>query len=263
MLLDHKTAFADYQPVNFLMELTAAPATKPALSIRPQIGGFLPCTRVETADGFVQVRNLRPGDEVQTFDGGLQEVRNIRHSVPRLTAMVHVPAGALGNEVALDMPSDALVTLDLETADRLFGMPVVVSKLINLVGYNGISTALPQSMARVHIEFEEEELIWAEGGMLMNTTSETEDMFYPLLSLAETRQLLAGESKRALEETGQDTVEAASAEDTAEMSEAELAAESEAALDQALYGENDWLSDWTAEWTANSALEALFGRRAA
>lgn len=260
MLLDHKTAFADYQPVNFLMELTAVPATKPSFSVRPQVGGFLPGTCVETADGFVQVRNLRPGDEVQTFDGGLQKVRNIRHSVPRLTAMVHVPAGALGNETAQDMPSDALVTLDLDTADRLFGMPVVISKLINLIGFNGITTALPQSMARVHVDFDEEELIWAEGGMLMNTTSETDDMFYPLLSLSETRQLLAGEEKRTQSEAARQ--ENADPIEESQLSEAADDA-AEQALDAELYAEEDWLSDWTAEWTANSALEALFGRRAA
>lgn len=241
MFLEHTTAFADSHPVDFLFDLKAdTPAIEKTVK-RPQSGGFLPTTRVETKQGFKQTRALRPGDEIYTFDGGLRQVINVRHTVPRLCAMVHIPAGALGNDRDLDLPSDMLVTLDMDTADRLFGTPVVVSKLIALVGHQGITTALPQSLARVHIEFAEEELVWTEGGMLVDSATAEEDLFYPLLSLAETRQLLASNEGRALATAGyEEDIPLASTQATA-----------------------DKEAKWDMEWTTDKILNAIFGRKVA
>lgn len=258
MLLDHKTAFSDYQPVDLLFDFSAV---KPAFGKsvqRPQSGGVLPATQIETDKGFRQARALRPGDMVQTFDGGLREVQNIRHCVPRLTAMVTVPVGALGNDAELELPSDTLVALDLDTADRLFGTPVVLAKLISLVGYKGITTALPQCMARVHIELEEEELLWAEGGMLVDSLCGDDDRFYPILSLTETRQLLASEENRALTHAG--------AKDLLEIAlEADMAADTahKDALQRSLKPSLPSAMSWSTDWLAASALDVLFGRRAA
>jgi hypothetical protein len=202
ILLDHQTAFGDYQPVGLLFDFYAETSVFEKPVQRPKRGGILPATMIETDEGFRQARALRPGDMVQTFDGGLREVQNIRHRVPRLTAMVTVPVGALGNDAELELPSETLVALDLETADRLFGTPVVLAKVISLVGYRGITTALPQCMARVHLEFEEEELLWIEGGMLVDSLCSSDDRFYSVLSLTETRQLLASEENRALTHAG-------------------------------------------------------------
>ena len=123
MLLDHTTAFTDYQPVDLLLDLRSDDAEGLSASrLRPRQGGVLPGTLIETEFGFKQARTLRPGDMVQTFDGGLREVVNIRHSVPRLTAMVHVPVGALGNDAALDLPSDAIVAIEGDLALELFAL---------------------------------------------------------------------------------------------------------------------------------------------
>lgn len=258
MLLDHKNAFADYQPVDLMFDFSVSKAPTPKDAQRPLAGGVLPATLIETDKGFRQARALRPGDLVQTFDGGLREVQNIRHCVPRLTAMVHVPAGALGNDADLELPSDTLVALDLDTADRLFGAPVVLSKLIALVGYKGISTALPQCMARVHIELDEEELLWAEGGMLVDSHCTDEDRFYAVLSLTESRQLLASEENRALAHAGTtDLLEIAL--------DADMAADTahEAALTRSFKRSLPAAMSWSADWLAESALDVLFGRRAA
>ncbi|OIQ33607.1 MAG: hypothetical protein BM562_00875 [Alphaproteobacteria bacterium MedPE-SWcel] len=191
MLLDHTTAFTDYQPVDLLLELRSNEAEDAGETrARPQHGGVLPGTLIETSTGFTQARNLRPGDMVQTFDGGLREVLNIRHSVPRLTAMVHIPAGALGNDSALDLPSDTIVALEGDLALDLFDLPVVSVKLIAIVGHNGISTALPQRLARLHIDCEEEELLWAEGGLLINAGETNPNGFYDILSLTEARLIV-------------------------------------------------------------------------
>lgn len=195
MLLDHTTAFADCQPVELLAQLqpeTSDTTAGETPALRPEAGGVLPTTLVETDAGFKKARDLRPGDQIFTFDGGLRDITEIRHAVPRLTAMVHVPAGALGNDAELTLPSDLLVALDSDIACDLFGTPVVVSKLISLVGYKGITTAMPERMARLYIECEEDELIWTEGGLLINAPcASADDSFYTTLSFAEARALVS------------------------------------------------------------------------
>ncbi|NIZ59418.1 hypothetical protein DL239_00350 [Sedimentitalea sp. CY04] len=207
MLLDHFNSFTDFQSVNLLMNTPVAkPAARPARRARPQAGGFLPDTLVETDRGFVQVRDVKAGDKVYTFDGGCQEVKSISHSVPRLTTLVHVPAGALGNDVDLMLPSDQMVALELATAERLFDVPLVMTRLISLAGYKGINPALPERMARIHLKFQEEEIVWAESGMLLHVAGDSIDSAFRKLSLAETRQILASEDGRALALTGMDPV---------------------------------------------------------
>lgn len=207
MLLDHFNAFEDFQPADLLLDfpmVQPARIERPRRTVRPRSRGFLPGTLVDTDRGFVEVRDLKPGDMVYTFDGGAQEVKAVKHSVPRLTTLVHVPAGALGNDTDLLLPSDQMVALELDAAERLFGVPLVMTKLISLAGYKGISPALPERLARIHLEFDEEELVWAESGMLIQAAGDTLDSAYRRLSLAETRQILASEEGRALALTGRD-----------------------------------------------------------
>ena len=199
MLMDHFNTFADFQPVGLLLDLPL-PRPEPLVqpSPRSRNGGFLPQTLVETDRGFVQARDIKPGDMVYTFDGGCQEVEAVRHAVPRKTTLMHVPAGALGNDSDLSLPADQMVALELDAAERLFGMPLVVVELIALAGYKGITAKAPEHLGRIHIECAEEELIWAESGMLMQAGEGGPDGAFKELSLAETRQLLASEEGRAL-----------------------------------------------------------------
>ena len=208
MLLDHFNSFADYQPVDMLLDFSLFQSTSlltssfDAAPLRPREGGFLPSTLVETDRGFVQARDVKPGDMIYTFDGGAQEVKAIRHAVPRLTTLMHVPAGALGNDTDLLLPADQTVALDLDAAERLFGVPLITAKLIHLAGYKGIKAAAPESIGRIHITCDEEELIWAESGMLMQAGTGGPDGAFKELSLTETRQILASDEGRALALTG-------------------------------------------------------------
>ncbi|WP_420002445.1 Hint domain-containing protein [Arenibacterium sp. LLYu02] len=199
MLLDHTTAFMDYQPVDLLLDLRPE-GEGSASRLRPLNGGVLPGTLIETANGFVQARTLRPGDMVQTFDGGLREVMTVRQSVPRLTAMVHVPAGVIGNDADLDLPSDAVVAIEGDLALDLFDLPVVTVKLVALIGYKGIAAAMPQRLARVHIDCAEEELLWSEGGLVINAGNAQDDAFYAPLSFAEARLIVEAGREEELEE---------------------------------------------------------------
>lgn len=203
MLLDHFNTFTDFQSVNLMMDISVAkPESFTTRRPRPQAGGFLPETLVETDRGFVQMRDVKAGDNIYTFDGGAQEVKSVSQGVPRLTTLVHVPAGALGNDTDLMLPSDQMVALELDAAERLFDVPLVMTRLISLVGYKGISPILPERLARIHLKFDEEELVWAESGMLLQAPGDSIDSAFRKLSLAETRQILASEDGRALALTG-------------------------------------------------------------
>lgn len=208
MLLDHFNSFADYQPVDMLLDFSLFQSTSllttsfDAAPLRPREGGFLPSTLVETDRGFVQARDVKPGDMIYTFDGGAQEVKAIRHAVPRLTTLMHVPAGALGNDTDLLLPADQTVALELDAAERLFGVPLITAKLIHLAGYKGIKATAPESIGRIHITCDEEELIWAESGMLMLSGEGGADGAFCELSLTEVRQVLASEEGRALSHAG-------------------------------------------------------------
>lgn len=205
MLLDHFNTFADYQPVGLLLDF---PILRPEPCVkapqRNRTGGFLPQTLVETDRGFIQARDVKPGDMVYTFDGGCQEVEVVRHAVPRMTTLMHVPAGALGNDCDLELPADQMVALELDAVERLFGLPLVLVKLISLAGHKGIKALSPERLGRIHIECAEEELIWAESGMLLQAGTGGPDGAFKELSLSETRQILASEEGRALALTGLD-----------------------------------------------------------
>lgn len=209
MLMDHFNTFADYQPVGLLLDFPL-PRPEPLIEApqRSRSGGFLPHTLVETDRGFVQARDVKPGDMVYTYDGGCQEVEAVRHAVPRKTTLMHVPVGALGNDCDLSLPADQMVGLEIDAAERLFGLPLVLVELISLAGYKGIEARAPEHLGRIHIECAEEELIWAESGMLMQAGESGPDGAFKELNLAETRQILASEEGRALALTGIEEQEA-------------------------------------------------------
>ncbi len=212
MFLDHFNAFANHQPVEIASDLPASLfEITPSATPRPRTGGLLPHALVETENGFRQARQLKAGDMVYTFDGGCQEVVAVKHSVPRLTPMMHVPAGALGNDRDMDLPSDQVIALDEETAEQLFDVPVVLAKLVSLAGFNGITPAMPQRLARIHVSFAEEELIWSECGMLLHVPDDsTDDSAFWKLSLTETRELVATSQQRCLPEASEIVEQAAS-----------------------------------------------------
>ena len=139
--------------------------------------GILAGTRVASNLGWRVIEALAPGDKVLTFDNGMQTIKEVRRevhmidepSVPQQHWPINVPVGALSNRIELSMLPDQGVVVESDVADEAMDDPFAVLTARHLVGLRGIT----QSPARMQQEavtlvFENEEVIYAEGGALIH-----------------------------------------------------------------------------------------------
>jgi len=175
MLLNHDTAFTTFTPA-----ITAAvPDHSATLSAQ---------TRLETHRGWSSVDDLGVGDSVATMDGGFARITAITH--PRRRApLVQVPGGVLSTCSDIALPADAHVALTAPA--RWSQAPVVSVPIKALSGWNGIRPTLfaGPDLARLH--FEDEEMIYAQTGLLVHAFDSTTQTFFPTLTYGDTRALLA------------------------------------------------------------------------
>lgn len=138
--------------------------------------GLIAGTRIGTAMGWRPVEALAAGDMVLTFDNGLQPLVDVRREVywlsdrlPERDALVVVPAGAMGNTVDVAVPSDQGVLIESEAACDAQGDPFAVVRAKHLDGFRGVHRAMPPvQMEVVTLVFANEEVIYAEGGILLH-----------------------------------------------------------------------------------------------
>jgi hypothetical protein len=136
---------------------------------------FTPETRLTTPFGPRQIRDLRPGDLIETRDNGPQEVLwsgNRRMSGARLYAMPHLrpvrfKAGALGigrpDEDLLVSPQHRML-LKGPAAQALFNTPEVLVAAEDLINDLTIITDHTlREVTYVHILLEHHNVIWANG----------------------------------------------------------------------------------------------------
>ncbi|MGL6210880.1 MAG: Hint domain-containing protein [Paracoccaceae bacterium] len=140
--------------------------------VQPVTSGILAGTLVETAKGWQAVETLRMGDLVQSFDGGLVKVlgldrRTLRPEMGQ--ALITVPGGAFdacsdlqllpGQHVLVDTFGDACLP------DDAFALIPAVS----LVGHHGCTRRYTlRDIEVVTPMFAEEEVIWANSGLLIH-----------------------------------------------------------------------------------------------
>lgn len=138
--------------------------------------GLLAGTRVGTSMGWRAVEALAPGDMVLTFDNGLQPLVEVRretywHNDVAMgdVNVVMVPAGAMGNSVDVTLLPDQGVLIESEAACDAQGDPFAVLRAKALDGFRGIIRAAPEpQMQVITLVFENEEVIYAEGGILLH-----------------------------------------------------------------------------------------------
>ena len=146
-------------------------------------------TMVETDFGWRAVKDLKQGDAVATLDGGFVPLSWI--SDANATSDVYLaPAGALDNCSDVLLPGDTLV--GIETPEGFDGVnsDTFSLPLKALDGTRGIRRA-PGALANVRIlGFENEEMLWAQTGMLVHARP-IGDAFFDTLGFAEARAFAA------------------------------------------------------------------------
>lgn len=150
--------------------------------------GLVAGTLVETAAGWRQVEMLRVGDHVQTYDGGLRQLRQIDRAyygaadgAYPLQGVLHVPAGALDNcDDLLVMPEQKLL-IESQLAADLLGELAVLIPASALEGFRGITRQAPKALIEaVTLGFENEEVVYANSGLLLHCATKDTGFFTEL-----------------------------------------------------------------------------------
>lgn len=144
---------------------------------RPQpVAGLALGTLVETNTGWRPVDTLLPGDGVHTFDGGLRTLREVGHlfvapdaAGMRHAGLVHVPGGAVQNCSDLTLLPDQPVMIEHPLVEAMFDCPSALVPARCLIGLNGIAPVWTRDVIRaIALVFDEEEIVWANSGMLLH-----------------------------------------------------------------------------------------------
>lgn len=171
--------------------------------------GLLSGTKVASNLGWRSVEAIAPGDQVLTFDHGMQVVAEVRRtvlfadavSVPSHLRPVKVPAGALGNRTELRLLPEQGVMVETDAAMDIHGDPFAVVPAASLIGFNGIhrDTTISQ-IEIVTLFFAQPQVIYVEGGALLFCPAahlQLADMLdpasqpYDVLTMDEARDLVA------------------------------------------------------------------------
>ncbi|MEP4198601.1 MAG: Hint domain-containing protein [Aliishimia sp.] len=138
--------------------------------------GLITGTKVASNLGWRAVDTIAPGDQVLTFDHGMQYVVEVRRTVmftdattvPEHMLPVTVPAGALGNRNTMRLLPEQGVMVESDAAIDAFGDPFAVVPATSLIGFRGVHRDLQANEFEiVTLFFAKPEVIYAEGGALI------------------------------------------------------------------------------------------------
>jgi Hint domain len=137
--------------------------------------GIVAGTKVATVIGWRPVESIVAGDQVLTFDGGLQTVIEVRRqilfaaatSVPYAWRPLQVPIGALGNRTTMHILPGQNVLIESDIAEELYGDPFALIPAAALEGYKGITRADPTMRIEVAtLHFAQDQIVYANIGAL-------------------------------------------------------------------------------------------------
>ena len=150
-------------------------------------------TQVATTFGWRSVEAVAVGDEILTFDNGLRPVVAITRTPiasqlsrqPVFARPVHVPAGALGNDVATILLADEPVMIESDAAEALSGDPFAILRARDLVGLRGIHhVGAIAAEEAVTLHFADAQVIVIQGDALVVADEVAPDSVTRLLSAA-------------------------------------------------------------------------------
>jgi len=139
--------------------------------------GIVAGTLVATSMGWRPVEALTVGDEVMTFDGGLQRVTGMSRArlwngeagaCPRAMWPIRVPAGLMGNRRDLVLMPEETVVIESDAAEDIYNDPFALMPALALTEMPGVERVCPQNEVEVvSISFEEDQVIFVEGSALI------------------------------------------------------------------------------------------------
>lgn len=171
--------------------------------------GLLAGTKVATQMGWRPVEAVMTGDQVLTFDGGLQTVTSVTRQVvwtggaqaDAATWPLFVPAGALGNREDMQLLSQQAVLVESDAAEEAFGDPFAMIPAAALDGFRGIMRVAPaERLEVIQLTFAQDEVVFANIGALFFCPKST-DMFDAGLSTYQTLPLEQADALVAALET--------------------------------------------------------------
>lgn len=191
---------------------------KSALQVQEQHGGLVAGTLIATTKGWVPVERICVGDEVMTFDDGVQEVTGLTrklHPMPdnratgtmSMRPLLSVPAGLIGNRRSILLPEGQAMLVESNFAEKVLGDPFAAMDATELLGLPGVQKVLPEDrVVVVTLAFAEDQMIFVEGQALAHCptsrdvmpTSPEEAMWsedakrYAVLSHEEAEMIVAG-----------------------------------------------------------------------
>lgn len=156
-----------------ISRLAPAAAVLPGL---PLAAGLIAATPVETRRGWQPAGSLRPGDAVQTLDGGLRPVVALDRAwiLPALGGeVIDLPGGAFGNDDAVALLPGQHLLADLTPEDAATGgLPDALAVLMPAAALDGWRGATRRSVGQplevVTPLFAEEEYVWAASGLILH-----------------------------------------------------------------------------------------------
>ncbi|MEM8618059.1 MAG: Hint domain-containing protein [Pseudomonadota bacterium] len=143
--------------------------------------GLLHSTRVATRMGWREVEALTVGDEVLTFDNGMQKIAAVERVInwpdhktcPDHAAPYEVPAGVLGNKERIWVLPNQLVVVESDLAEELTGDPFALIPVSALDGWQEIRRVAPRAPHLVVVlHFERDQVIYAGDGALVFAQAE-------------------------------------------------------------------------------------------
>lgn len=131
-------------------------------------------TRIATTIGWRPVEAIAAGDQVLTFDHGMQPVQRVEHrmlwagaSTSRADWPLLVPVNVLGNRQEMVLLPGQSVLIESDLAEESFGDPFVLIPASVLDGHGGISRVRPSSRVEVvSLHFAREEVVFANAGAM-------------------------------------------------------------------------------------------------
>ena len=176
--------------------------------------GLISGTMVETDTGWCPIERVLAGDQILTFDNGMQTVvQNRTFHIRRKEIPDHkafsmfVPRGVLGNNLDLNLLPMQEVILESDAAESAFGNPFVLTPSILLEGYKGITRHPIMTDIKLHmLTFKAEQIVQADGEVLLLAHSErcfspfaetvaADQDAYPRLTQAQVLELVNAENQ--------------------------------------------------------------------